>query len=219
VTLQPNARITYVSTNSQADSIVPLPSNVQVITIPADNPAMLPLADCSFEHIRACSLPSVFPASKLKGMLQECYRLLVPRGVLELLIIDPIPCNNAGPQLRRWIDENLTLNLEKSCMCLRPALLIPLWVEEIGFSSFDSPETRERLQEAQQLEFPIIPDSSISSKLDSEVGSSMWQHIWGPYVQSDRPGFKWFWEQEAIAMECMDRGSCFQCKVIFAYRN
>ena len=144
--------------------------------------------------------------------------MLAPRGVLQLLIIDPISCNDAGLELRRWVDDNLTLNLEKSFMCLRPALLIPLWVKEVGFSFFDGPKAYEKFPEAQQLEFPIMSDFSIKTRLDSEVGHSMWQNTWGSYVESDKPDIKWFWEQEAIATECMDRRSCFQCKIIFAYK-
>ena len=222
--LQPNARITYISTSSHSDSMIHLPSNVERITISPDSAARLPLADSSFDHVRACSLPSAFPASKLKGMLQECYRLLVPRGALELHIMDPIPCPDAGPELRRWIDDNLTLNLEKAFICQRPALLIPLWVKEIGFSLFDGPEDIKnsgKHLETQQLEFPIVPDSSeVSSdtRLESEVGHSMWQDMWGSHVQSEGEGFKWFWEQESVASECMDKRSSVQCRIIFAYK-
>lgn len=214
---QPTSKIAWATITPKTRFSLPPPPNVDFIELSIDNPIVLPLADCNFDRIRAYSLPSTFPASKIKSALEECYRLLVRGGTLEMRLIDPIPNPDAGLELRTWVDTHLMLELEKSFIGSRPSLFVPMLCSEIGFSigkgiNYGTSETGEVQKE---IQLPIAVNSqepTLQDRFYCEVGRRIYDDTWGRYVRSA------FWENESILNECRERNIPFNYSLLYAVK-
>ncbi|KAF2813473.1 uncharacterized protein BDZ99DRAFT_256990 [Mytilinidion resinicola] len=215
--MQARAKIYYLSTKPQGQ--VTLPANVSYLSVPLAGSAPFPYAASSFNHIRASSLPSFVPSAKLPQVFRECYRLLAPGGVLEIRLMDSCPDRQtAGPKMRMWMEDRVSLNLEKSFRCSRPCMLVPTWVEEAGFSL----ENKDSESTTQKLQIPTAVDSTdgaVNDELFTLVGRALWKDVWGEFVD-DVPGEpKWFWEDESIMEECLARKTVIECCTLFAFKQ
>ena len=210
-------KVHYLTTNPQRP--MPLPGNVSYSTVPQPGVIPFPYSDLSFSHIRASSLPSLVPSSKLPELLSECHRLLAPGGLLEIRIMDAAPVRKtAGPLMRAWIEDRVSLNLEKLFRCSKPCKVMPAWIAEAGFEVV----TSDISNGGQNLMLPCAYDPS-SSEIDAElaslVGQALWMDIWGDFVD-DVPGEpRWWWEDEEVMQECFERQTVFECGSIFAFKS
>ncbi|KAH7080453.1 hypothetical protein BKA63DRAFT_407027 [Paraphoma chrysanthemicola] len=181
---------------------------------PAPNAVPLPYPDNYFSHIRASTLPSLVPSSKLPELFRECFKLLAPGGLLEIRIIDAAPVRKTtGPLLRAWIEDRLTINLERLFRCSKPCLLMPSWLTDAGFD-LTKPEGDPNV---------ILPcangdSSDIDLELSTTIGRALWKDIWGTFVD-DVPGeSKWWWEDPEIVEECIQKQTTLECRAIFAHK-
>ena len=215
--MHPRQKVHYLTTKPQQP--IPLPGNVSYLTVP--QPGVVPFAyqDASFSHIRASTLPSIVPSSKLPQVFRECYRLLAPGGMLEIRIMDAAPVRKtAGPKMKAWIEDRLSLNLEKLFRCSKPCTLVPSWVADAGF---DLPATRpSEGDENVKLRCAFDTDSSeVDGELSTLVGRALWRDLWGGFVEDlpDEP--RWWWEDEEVMAECLERQTVFECGAIFAFKK
>jgi hypothetical protein len=198
---------------------MPLPGNVSYSTVPQPGMIPLPYSDGSFSHIRASTLPSLVPSSKLPDILHECYRLLAPGGMLELRIMDAAPMRKtAGPNMRAWIEDRLSVNLERSFRCSKPCMLMPNWVADAGFDlanvDFSNAERTMKLPCAYDAR-----SSNIDAELATLIGQALWKDIWGGFVD-DIPGEpRWWWENEELMQECLEHQTVFECGSVFAFKQ
>ncbi|OCL09979.1 hypothetical protein AOQ84DRAFT_338101 [Glonium stellatum] len=196
----------------------PVPSNVSYLSVPQAGLLPFPYAASSFNHIRASSLPSVVPSAKIPLVFRECHRLLAPGGVLEIRLMDSSPDRKtSGPKLCAWLEDRLSLNLEKSFRCSRPCMLVPSWVKDSGFSLLNSSSTM-----MQTLRLPTVFDphnGTVHDELSTLVGRALWKDIWGDFVE-ERPGEpRWWWEDEEVKNECLERKTIFECATLFAFKE
>jgi hypothetical protein len=195
---------------------ITLPANVSYLTIRDCGVVPLPYPENYFSHIRASTLPSVVPSSNLPDLFRECYKLLASGGLLELRIMDASPVRKtAGPLLRMWIEDRLSVNLERLFRCSKPCLLVPSWLTEAGFeleSSDDHPNVR--------LPCALSTSSTdINEELSTVIGRSLWKDIWGNFVDEVPGEPRWWWENEDIMQECRERQTVFECQALFAYKG
>lgn len=124
----------------------------------ADIPA-LPYRDSFMDLISSRSIALVLRSSQWPVFVQECVRVLRPGGVLEVTILDPMP-RNCGPLLRRWTAKNLILGLERRFLVTHPAMIIPMWFDDV--SDFDR---RERMTLAYSaIADEVTQDLSLASQ-------------------------------------------------------
>jgi hypothetical protein len=198
--LQSQAKITFIPSEHGQICVSPLPSNVDVHPFSR----MSLLRDSSFEHIRANALASAFEAPQLKQILQECHRLLVLGGQLELRLMDPVPdSNGTGPLLRDCLERHLLLNLEKSFRCLRPMLLIPIWMREVGFTLSENEKSNGSCG---KVSFPVVTENAVCSvedQLACYIGRKLWQSLWAGFLGKFESGLDYWWNDEAISKECL----------------
>ncbi|PVI07090.1 hypothetical protein DM02DRAFT_581002 [Periconia macrospinosa] len=169
----------------------------------------------TFSHIRSSTLPSLAPSSELPKLLRECYRLLAPGGMLELRIMDAAPMRRtAGPNMRAWIEDRVSLNLEREFRCSKPCMLVPGWVKEAGFEVADAPVIRLPCAALQQ-------STEVNEELKALVVQCMWRNMWGDFVDEDAGEGEamWWWEDDEVMQECLQRETMFECGVIFAHRR
>lgn len=132
-------------------------------------------------------------------------------------IMDASPVRKtAGPCLKAWIEDRLSINLEKTFRCSRPCLLFPGWVADAGF------ELPDLEGKNQVMSLPCAYDresSDVDAELKMLVGRALWRDIWGAYVDEvpDEPQF--WWEVDEIVEECLERRTVFECGTIFAYKK
>ncbi|KAF2632054.1 hypothetical protein BU25DRAFT_383614 [Macroventuria anomochaeta] len=175
----------------------------------------LPYPEDYFSHIRASTLPSLVPSAKLPELFRECYKLLTPGGLLEIRIMDAAPVRRtAGPMMRMWIEDRLSVNLEKLFRCSKPCSLVPGWLAEAGFELSANND--------QGLALPCAFDRSsddTEKELSTMIGQALWKDIWGPFVEDlpDEP--KWWWEEEIIVQECLKRKTVLECRSLYAYKR
>lgn len=198
---------------------MPLPGNVSYSTV--FQPGMLPLpyADQSFSHIRASALPSLVPSAKLPELLRECYRILAPGGMLELRVMDAAPIRRtAGPAMKGWIEDRLAVNLERSFRCSKPCMLIPGWVTDAGFEMANIDFSNGE----QTMKLPCAYDarsSNVDAELATLIGQALWKDIWGSFVDYFPGEPKWWWENEEVMQECLERQTVFECGSVFAFKG
>jgi hypothetical protein len=195
---------------------VTLPANVSYLTTRDCSAVPLPYPENYFSHIRTSTLPSLVPSSKLPALFRECYKLLAPGGLLEIRIMDAAPVRKtAGPLLRTWIDDRVSVNLERLFRCSKPCSLVPTWLSDAGFELVDS-------DNSSNVTLPCAADSSLASidnELSTIIGRAMWRDVWGIFVD-DAPGEpRWWWDDEDIIQECLERQTVFECRAIHAYRK
>lgn len=91
----------------------------------------LPYQDSFIDLISSRSIALFLRSSQWPVFVQECVRVLRPGGVLEVTILDPMP-RNCGPLLRQWTAKNLILGLERRFLVTHPAMIIPMWFDDIS---------------------------------------------------------------------------------------
>ncbi|KAL1599776.1 hypothetical protein SLS60_007580 [Paraconiothyrium brasiliense] len=147
------------------------------------------------------------------GKILEMYGDL---GVLEIRVMDAAPVRKtAGPLLRAWIEDRLSINLEKTFRCSKPCMLFPGWIADAGF---ELPQV-EGVNQVMQL--PCAFDGScVDAELKMLVGRALWKDIWGPYVDADETDEpQLWWEVDEIVEECLKHRTVFECGAIFAYKK
>jgi hypothetical protein len=211
--MHPSQTVNFLTTKPQRT--LPLPSNVSYLTMREFGIVPLPYPEEFFSHIRASTLPSLVPSAKLPELFRECYKLLAPGGILEIRIMDAVPVRRtAGPMMRMWIEDRLSVNLEKLFRCSKPCSLVPGWLVEAGFELSAENETR--------LTLPCAFDRNsddVDEELSAMIGQALWKDIWGPFVEDlpDEP--KWWWEEEIIVQECLKRKTVLECRSLFACKR
>ncbi|KAF2264589.1 hypothetical protein CC78DRAFT_616740 [Lojkania enalia] len=217
--MHPKAKIHYLTTVPQR--LIPLPGNVSYMTVPQPGAVPFPYPEASFSHIRASTLPSLVQSSKLPQIFSDCYRLLAPGGMLEIRIMDAAPVRKTtGPRMRAWIEDRVSLNLEKLFRCSKPCTLVPGWVTDAGF---DLPVSRLSMGEYDMnMKLPCSFDeasSDVDGELSTLIGRALWKDIWGEYVD-DLPGEpRWWWEDEEVMQECLKYKTVFECGAIYAFKT
>lgn len=212
--MHPTQTVHFLSTKPQR--LIPLPGNVSFSTVRDVGVVPLPYPEDYFSHIRASTLPSLVPSAQLPGLFRECYKLLAPGGLLEIRIMDAAPVRKtAGPLMRMWIEDRLSVNLERLFRCSKPCLLVPAWLTDAGFELVP-------VEDDQNVTLPCAFDESIAGidkELSSVIGRALWKDVWGDFVD-DVPGeSKWWWEDEDIMKECLKRETMFECRSVFAYKS
>ncbi|KAK8241577.1 hypothetical protein HDK77DRAFT_259367 [Phyllosticta capitalensis] len=171
----PKSHISFLTTKAPLTSI-PLPSNVQPLTVPYAGLLPLPYVAASFNHIRAATLPAQLPSSQMKALLRDLFRILAPGGILELRLVEPTPINKTlGPLFRNWLEDRLIPGLERGTRCHKPLTVIPEWVADAGFRILEGADDMV----AHKLHLPATAMSQMiegswspTSKLDkTETGS------------------------------------------------
>ncbi|KAF2120538.1 hypothetical protein BDV96DRAFT_671612 [Lophiotrema nucula] len=217
--MHPRQKVHYLTTKPQQP--IPLPGNVSYLTVAQPGMVPFPYPECSFSHIRASTLPSLVPSAKLPLIFGECYRLLAPGGMLEIRIMDAAPVRKtAGPKMRAWIEDRLSLNLERLFRCSKPCTLIPGWVTDAGFDLAIS-----RLSMGSNnlnMKLPCAFNgkaTDVDTELSAMVGRALWRDIWGEFVD-DIPGEpRWWWEDEEVMQECRELNTVFECGSIHAFKT
>lgn len=212
--MYPNLTVHFLT--NQPRRPVTLPANVSYLTARDCGTVPLPYPEKYFSHIRASTLPSLLPSSKLPELFRECYKLLAPGGLLEIRIMDAAPVRKtAGPNLRTWIDDRLSFNLERLFRCSKPCSLVPDWLIDAGFELTSAGGSSN-------VTLPCAFDDTsddVDKELSTVIGRDMWRDVWGAFVD-DAPGEpRWWWEDEDIIQECIERQTVLECRAIYAYRN
>lgn len=211
--MHPNQTVHFLTTKPQRS--LSLPSNVSYLTVREFGTVPLPYPEDYFSHIRASTLPSLVPSAKLPELFRECYKLLAPGGLLEIRIMDAVPLRRtAGPMMRMWIEDRLSVNLEKLFRCSKPCSLVPGWLVDAGFEL--------SAEDDKSLNLPCAFDrnsNDVDAELSTMIGQALWKDIWGPFVDDlpDEP--KWWWEEEIIVQECLKRKTVLECRSLVAYKN
>ena len=195
---------------------LPLPNNVSYLTVQDYGSVPLPYPENYFSHIRASTLPTLVPSASLPELFTECYKLLAPGGLLEIRIMDAVPLRKtAGPLMRTWIEDRLSVNLERLFRCSKPCMLVPAWLTGAQFELFDE-------EVGQTVTLPCATDMSandVDQQLLTIIGRSLWKDIWGSFVNEAADEPKWWWEDEDILQECLERQTVLECRTIFAYKR
>jgi hypothetical protein len=212
--MHPHQTVHFLTNKTQRP--VTLPANVSYLTVQDCGAVPLPYPENYFSHIRASTLPSLVPSSKLPELFRECYKLLAPGGLLEIRIMDAAPVRRtAGPLLRAWIDDRLSVNLERLFRCSKPCSLVPSWLADAGFELTDPDGSTN-------ITLPCAFDSSskdVEKELSTVVGRNLWKDVWGTFVDELPGESKWWWEDQDIVRECLERQTSFECRAIFAQRK
>jgi hypothetical protein len=212
--MHPSQTVHFLTTKPQRP--IPLPSNVSYLTVREFGAVPLPYPENYFSHIRASTLLSLVPSAKLPELFNECHKLLAPGGVLEVRVMDAAPVRKtAGPVMRMWIEDRLSVNLERLFRCSKPSSLVPGWLEDAGYEMIASEKDQNVM-----LPCAFDPNSSdIDDELSTIIGRAFWKDIWGRFVDDapDKP--RWWWDDEEILQECLKRQTVFECRTIFAYKT
>lgn len=216
--MYPRQHVHFLSTHPLPS--LPLPSNVSHQHIPSPNTIPLPYPPATFSHIRTSALPSLVPSAALPALFAECHRLLAPGGMLEIRIMDTAPVRGtAGPLLTAWIEDRVTVNLERAFRCSKPCTLVPGWVSDAGF---DLPARMEGEENVRVMGAVEEGRGEVAGELEALVGRELWKGIWGDFVtkeEGEGEGKRWWWDDESIVEECKERGTVWECGAIFAFKK
>ncbi|CAN9159482.1 hypothetical protein CC77DRAFT_782783 [Alternaria alternata] len=195
---------------------VQLPGNVSYLTVRKLGAVPLPYPEDYFSHIRASTLPSLVPSATLPELFSECHKLLAPGGFLEIRIMDAAPVRKTtGPLMRMWIEDRLSVNLERDFRCSKPCSLVPSWLTAAGFEMLVQED-----DQSMTLPCAIDPDAAnVNDELSMIIGRAFWKDIWGSFVDDAQDEPKWWWEDEEIVQECVKRQTLLECRTIFAYKR
>ena len=211
--MHPDQTVHFLTTKPQRT--LSLPGNVSYLTVREFGTVPLPYPEDYFSHIRASTLPSLVPSAKLPELFRECYKLLAPGGLLEIRIMDAAPVRRtAGPMMRMWIEDRLSVNLEKLFRCSKPCSLVSSWLVEAGFEL--------SAENDQSLALPCAFDRNsddVDKELSTMIGQALWKDIWGSFVEDIPDEPKWWWEEEIIIQECLKRKTVLECRSLFAYKR
>jgi hypothetical protein len=212
--MHPSQTVHFLTTKPQRP--IPIPGNVAYLTVREFGAVPLPYPENYFSHIRASTLPSLVPSAKLPGLFTECHKLLAPGGVLEVRVMDAAPVRKtAGPLMRMWIEDRLSVNLERLFRCSKPCSLVGDWLEDAGYEMIASEKDQNVM-----LPCAFDPNSSdIDEELSTIIGRAFWKDIWGSFVDDAPDEPNWWWDDEEILQECLRRQTVFECRTIFAYKT
>jgi hypothetical protein len=195
---------------------VQLPGNASYLTVRKLGAVPLPYPEDYFSHIRASTLPSLVPSAMLPELFSECHKLLATGGFLEIRIMDAAPVRKTtGPLMRTWIEDRLSVNLERDFRCSKPCSLVPSWLTAAGFEMLAQDDDQNMT-----LPCAIDPDTTnVNEELSMIIGRAFWKDIWGSFVDDAQDEPKWWWEDEEIVQECVKRQTVLECRTIFAYKR
>lgn len=148
------------------------------------------------------SLPSLFPSKDIPPLLRHIKRCLVPGGALHLTLIDPQPISSTtGPKLRKWLFENLLINLEQSFRTTYPSGTFPDWLAQAQLRGKGSSIHTVRVKAVPNNDKHASQDHGAAPKdeLRCLAARMLWQEVWGRFVKAER----WWWDDAAIVQECI----------------
>lgn len=155
-------------------------------------------------------------------LLRNIYRCLAVKGVLHLALIDPSPTTQSlGPRMRRWLDENLILNLESRFRCISPSRLFPAWLADARLRGDGSVITKVKFKAVCQPDEVGKNNAEgsngkrVEAELRSAVGRKLWQEVWGNFVL----GAAWWWDDPSCVEECLRLGTYFEYSLIEAVKD
>jgi hypothetical protein len=138
--------------------------------------------------------------------------------MLEIRVMDAAPVRKtAGPKMKAWVEDKLSDNLERLFRCSKPCTLVPGWISDAGFDLPTSPSEEEEMVKMRPAFDKKKPD--IDRELSALVCRAMWRDIWGDFVDVEEGEPRFWWEDEAVMQECMERETVFECGAIFAFKN
>lgn len=201
------------------------PPNTTGLLISRASPPDIPYAPDTFNRICISSLASSVDAQKIVTVLQDCYSRLVPGGILEIRVIDPLPYHKTvGPKMKVWV-ESVATKLEKEFRCARPIVLLPDWIKAAGFSIIDHKGPPGGFKHL--LSLPLVaserPEHSIDNRdplrdqLAAVVGRSLWKDTWGWLI--DEGSERSYWDDKEVELECMQYKTCFLVGTILATKS
>ncbi|OTB05235.1 hypothetical protein M426DRAFT_10834 [Hypoxylon sp. CI-4A] len=216
--LHPHASISHLSQKPISPALFP---NVHPILVPtvSASAGCRTLAPHLFSTVTCLPMPALFPSSEIPPLLRHIHRCLAPGGALHLTIIDPQPVSSSmGPKLRQWLFENLLIELEKRCRTTYPSGTFPTWLAVAKLRGSGSTITTVSVRAVHEG-FAVGEDANDGSSAESELrcllARMLWQEVWGKFVHADR----WWWEDEEIVKECMERGTYWQYSHVVAVKN
>ncbi len=187
-----------------------------------------------FSAVHSLALPALVPSSEIPPLLRSIHRALRSQGTLHMILIDPAPVReNLGPQMQRWLDENLLLNLQRNFRCTSPSQLFPSWLAEaqlrgegslmstIKFFAVPGNPQRDNSSDDGSTRSSNSGGSGKSSEtkakmeLRSVVGRMLWVEVWGQFIAAD----KWWWEDAECVEECRRLGTCWEYRLIEAVKE
>ncbi|KAI0881136.1 uncharacterized protein GGS22DRAFT_197187 [Annulohypoxylon maeteangense] len=216
--LHPQASVSHLSPKPISPNLFP---NVHPILVPAISACSgsRPLAPQLYSTVTCLPMPALFPSSEIPPMLRHIYRCLAPGGALHLTLIDPQPVSSSmGPKLRQWLFEKLLIQLEKRCRTTYPSGTFPAWLAVAKLRGFGSTITTVSVRAVHECTTPMEDaknTTAVESELRCLIARMLWQEIWGKFVHADR----WWWEEEEIVQECIERGTYWQYSHIVAVKN
>ncbi|XDG02311.1 hypothetical protein ABKA04_001926 [Annulohypoxylon sp. FPYF3050] len=217
--IHPHASISHLSPKPISPNLFP---NVHPILVPAISACSgsRPLAPQLYSTVTCLPMPALFPSSEIPPMLRHIYRCLAPGGALHLTLIDPQPVSSSmGPKLRQWLFEKLLIQLEKKCRTTYPSGTFPAWLAVAKLRGFGSTITTVSVRAVHDCASPMEEDVKKTTAVESElrclIARMLWQEVWGNFVHADR----WWWEEEDIVQECIERGTYWQYSHIVAVKN
>ncbi|KAI1414286.1 hypothetical protein F5Y13DRAFT_197742 [Hypoxylon sp. FL1857] len=216
--LHPQASISHLSPKPISPTLFP---NIHPILVPAISASAgsRPLAPQLYSTVTCLPMPALFPSSEIPLMLRHIYRCLTPGGALHLTLIDPQPVSSSmGPKLRQWLFEKLLIQLEKRCRTTYPSGTFPAWLAVAklrGSGSTITTVSVRAVHECAATREGTKNTASVENELRCLIARMLWQEIWGKFVHADR----WWWEEEDIIQECIERGTYWQYSHIVAVKN
>jgi len=217
--LQPSARIAHLVLPGE-QVCYQTPENVACLPLSISTPLALDLADSSFDHVKLVTAVGRFTSPQLKALLQEAYRVLTVRGILEARWIDLNPLH-AGPKTMEWISSTLVVQLDSAFLCTRPAVMVPIWAKEAGFEIISRQientgkgESRNTLEwgEKELVVCEHNYEASVEEKLESQLCRFLLKKQYSSMI-------RWFWEDEEIRRECAEMKTKFRICNLYGFKN
>ncbi|XXH00438.1 hypothetical protein Hte_006783 [Hypoxylon texense] len=218
--LHPQALISHLSQEPISPSLFP---NVHPILVPAVSASAgsRPLAPQLYSAVTCLRMPALFPSSEIPPLLRHIYRCLAPGGALYLTLIDPQPVSSSmGPKLRQWLIDNLLIQLEKRFRTTFPSGTFPAWLAVAKLRGLGSSITTVTVRAVHEREGNATSDdskdrASVQRELRCLTARMLWREIWGNDVHAKR----WWWEEEDIIQECIEKGTQWQYSHIVAVKG
>jgi hypothetical protein len=153
----------------------------------------------------------------LPELFGECYKLLARGGTLEVRIMDATPLRKTeGPLLRAWFEDRVSVNLERLFRCSKPCTLVPGWLADAGF---DLSTTHDDSRVFLPCAFDSA-GSSVEKELSTTIGRALWKDLWGDFVDDSTTGEpKWWWDDEEIVRECLERGTVLESRSLVVHKK
>ncbi|ETS80521.1 hypothetical protein PFICI_08050 [Pestalotiopsis fici W106-1] len=163
----------------------------------------------SFTSVTCLRMGSMLAKYDVPIVLAEIYKLLKPGGALHVTLMDPCPEEQVcGPLMRKWMRDNLIVELEKHARTTSPSRDVPAWMK--------AAELRGRGSHYTQYHVPVVPAGYDRIQDDKQwepamgearcrVMAMLWYEIWGNLIHD----CKWWWDDEDILKECAEYGTYF----------